>query len=158
MDPTYIDLLFKAAAAAIALLGLFKGVREYHLQGSLKRAEFFLKKNEQFFEDERLVRIRMLIQSNDECLIDGSKVSRDDKRAYLTFFEEVALLYNSGLIKQDVARYMYGYYAIRCLESERFWSGLKKSEKQWGLFLAFADRLKQERSTRSFPDWFSLKF
>ena len=149
------EFILKVAAAIVALLGLLKGVHEYRLQGALKRADFVLKKNEEFFSNERLQRIRVLVQSHDDKL---AGVDRDDRRAYLTFFEEIALLRNSGLIRNDVARYMYGYYAIRCLDSEAFWTGLKKSEKQWGLFLSFAQELKEDRSTPGYKDWIGLKF
>jgi hypothetical protein len=66
----------------------------------------------------------------------------EEKRAYLTFFEELALLHNSGLIRADVIYYMFGYYAVKCLDSENFWSDIKKSELYWGIFLCFARQMK----------------
>jgi hypothetical protein len=40
---------------------------------------------------------------------------------FLGFFEEVALMMNSGLIRKEVAHYMFGYYAIHCWDSKNFW-------------------------------------
>ena len=159
MTPDNIDLLLKVIGAIVALLGLFKGVREYRLQGSLKRAEFFLKKSDRFFEDERFKSVRLLIEKEKrEPTLTGEPVSRDDRKAYLTFFEEIALLDNSGLLDHQVANYMYGYFIVCCLDSKLFWTGLKKSEKQWGLFLSFAERLKKERSKAKTLAWEDLKF
>jgi hypothetical protein len=62
----------------------------------------------------------------------------EEKRAYLTFFEEIAVLKNSRLINGDLAYYMFGYYATKCLESESFWSGMNKNDIFWNAFLRFA--------------------
>jgi hypothetical protein len=159
MTPDNVDLLLKASAAIVALLGLFKGFREYRIQGSLKRAEFFLRKSDRFFEDERFKSVRLLIEKGKkDPTLEGESVSRDDRKAYLTFFEEIALLDNSGLLDHKVANYMYGYFVVSCLDSKLFWVGLKKSEKQWGLFFWYAESLKNERSNSNKPIWTQLEF
>ena len=65
-----------------------------------------------------------------------------DKRDFLGFFEEVALMTNSCLIREAVAHYMFGYYAIRCWESRNFWHGVNRESPYWSLFRDFVERMK----------------
>jgi len=58
------------------------------------------------------------------------------------FFEEFALLKNSGLINDEVALYMFGYFAIKCIDSQNFWFDLNKKQPLWGAFMDFAKEMK----------------
>src|SRR6218665_2888823 len=118
-----------------ALWGLYKGFVEFSLQGKQKRAEIFLKKQGEYFGNKTFNELRALIERDEIQLKD---VNFEDKRAYLTFFEEIAVLKNSQLINADLAYYMFGYYATRCLESENFWSNINKQDIFWNVFLRFA--------------------
>jgi hypothetical protein len=68
--------------------------------------------------------------------------SFEEKRAYLTFFEEIAILKNSKLLNSDLCYYMFGYYSILCYESNNFWSNINKDEVFWNVFLTFAEEMK----------------
>src|SRR5262249_28995192 len=70
-----------------------------------------------------------------------------ERRDFLGFFEEIALMTNSGLIARHVAHYMFGYYAIQCWESLVFWSNLERKSIYWSLFHDFVVQMKkaQER-------------
>jgi hypothetical protein len=59
-----------------------------------------------------------------------------------SLFEEVTLLMNSGLIRKPVAHYMFGYYAIRCWESENFWSDVNRDSPYWAALRTFVDEMK----------------
>ena len=62
-------------------------------------------------------------------------------RSFLRYFEEIALMVNSGLLRKDVAHYMFGYYAIRCWESDYFWTHLNRQGPYWALFREFAGEM-----------------
>lgn len=111
------------AGVVIALFGLFKGIVEYQLQGAQKRADFFLKKQQEFFSNTSFNKIRSLLERDDPEL---TTIPLEDRRAYANFFEEIAVSVNTRLIRNDIAYYMYGYYAMKCDISERFWSDLIK--------------------------------
>lgn len=57
---------------------------------------------------------------------------------------------NSGLVRKDVAHYMFGYYAIRCWESEHFWSEVNRKSIYWALFRDFVEKMKAIEKTFSF--------
>lgn len=122
-----------------ALWGLYKGFIEYSLQGKQKRAEMFLKKQGEYFNNSDFNQIRTMLESDDIAL---KEMGFEKKRAYLTFFEEIAVLKNSGLINGNLAYYMFGYYAVRCLESENFWVNINKQDIFWNVFLRFATEMQ----------------
>ncbi len=133
----------KNIAALIGLIaaigGLYKGFVEFALQGKQKRAEIFLKKQGEYFGNKSFSEIRGLLEKDDPKLKD---IAFEDKRAYLTFFEENAVLKNSKLINGDLAYYTFGYYATKCFESENFWENIKKTDIFWNVFLRFATEMQ----------------
>ena len=133
----------KNGAAIIGLIaaiwGLYKGFVEFALQGTQKRADMFLKKQGEYFNNKSFNEIRGLLEFDDDRL---RHIGFEEKRAYLTFFEEIAVLKNSKLIASDLAYYMFGYYATRCLESENFWSNINKQDIFWNVFLRFATEMQ----------------
>jgi hypothetical protein len=135
--------IIKNIAACVGLLaaiwGLYKGFVEYALQGKQKRAEMFIKKQGEYFGNDSFNEIRGMLEFDDSTLKD---LSFEKKRAYLTFFEEIAVLKNSQLINGDLAYYMFGYYAVRCLESENFWSNINKHDIFWNVFTRFATEMQ----------------
>ena len=134
---------YKDAATAVgvlvALLTLVKGVYEYAKQGAQKRAEQFVEMRRRFKENDPFKEIASLIEQNDPKL---SSVAFKDKLYYVGFFEEVALMVNSDLIKPEVAHYMFGYYAIRCWENDMFWRDVNRNTPYWSLFTAFVTKMK----------------
>lgn len=131
--------IIKNIAAIIGLIaalwGLYRGFLEFALQGKQKRAEMFLKKQGEYFNNPSFNQLRGLIELDDPSLRD---IPFEEKRAYLTFFEEIAVLKNTRLISDDLAYYMFGYYATTCLESTNFWSNINKQDIFWNVFLTFA--------------------
>jgi hypothetical protein len=47
---------------------------------------------------------------------------------------------NLGIIRREVAHYMFGYYAIRCWDSDASWHGVNRNSPYWSLFKNFASR------------------
>lgn len=123
----------------VALVTLIKGVVEYAHQGAQKRAERFTSMRIRFKEDTSFKEICDLLETDDPRL---AQVPFKDKRDFLGFFEEVALMLNSKLIRPAVAHYMFGYYAIRCAESDNFWSDVNRDTPYWALFNDFVARMK----------------
>lgn len=134
----------KDIGVVIALIasswGLWKGVIEFNLQGKQKRAEMFLKKQSEYFGNKAFNEIRSLLEID---AVELRERSFEEKRAYLTFFEEIAILKNSKLLKADLTYYMYGYYATKCLESKNFWSNINQDEIFWSVFLGFSKEMQK---------------
>jgi hypothetical protein len=101
----------------IALFTLVKGVIEYIHQGTQKRAEMYIDFEKRFLENGRFRDICHLLETDD---VELAEIPFGDKLHFLGFFEQIALLLNSKLIRADVAHYMFGYYAIQAEKSQHF--------------------------------------
>lgn len=134
------------AAGLVAVIGLatlIRSVREYILQGTQKRAEAFLNTRKVLADNPRSIEILALAQDNDPVLIDPQKVTYQEKFELLGYFEEVAFMVNSGLIKPRIAWYMFGYYVLSIDRSENFWCNIERSDIYWSVFNSFAKRMMQ---------------
>jgi hypothetical protein len=142
MDLTlFIKEYATSIAALAALITLIKGVFEYTLANTIKRSDSFTELRIKFKTDEKFREICDLVDHNDPKL---EQIEFKDKRDLLGFFEEVALKTNSGLIKKQVAHYMFGYYAIRCWECESFWNSINKYSIYWSLYRDFVYQMIEE--------------
>jgi hypothetical protein len=153
----YVMTLEQAATligTAIALATLLKGVFEYSAQGAQKRAEQFFLLRKRLFENASFQRICAMLRDENPQL---AAVPFEEKAEFLTLFEEVALMMNSGLIRESVAHYMFGYYAIMSWDSDYFWSGLTRESDYWKVFSDFARRMKErEKHFHYSPEEFHL--
>jgi len=140
---------------AIALVTVIKGVFEFTQQGAQKRAEQFTAMRRHFKEDQSFKEICDLLETDDPKL---REISFKDKRDFLGFFEEIALMFNSGVIRLGVAHYMFGYYAIRCWASENFWSSVNRNSPYWSLFKDFAAVMKTVEGDLALGRRRSLRF
>jgi hypothetical protein len=89
---------------------------------------------ERLLKDD-IYRICFLLETNSAEL---RNVDRKERQKFLGFYELIAIMYNSKILKPDIAHYMFGYYAIRCDGSEHFWYDMNKDSSYWNLFKAFA--------------------
>ena len=148
----FIDIT-TLVGVAIALFTLIKGIVEFVKQGTQKRAEQFVEMRKRFKENEIFREISALLENdNPKLAFEPYK----NKRDYLGFFEEIALMVNSGLIKGEVAYYMFGYYAIKCWKSDNFWKIKSKNGKSqyinresqyWILFKKFVEKMMQKEDS-----------
>ncbi len=140
----------------IAVAALAKGILEYTRNAVQARVERFAKLRQEFFDDPRIAKITELLETDDPKLAD---VSARDKWRFLGFFEQVALLLRAHLTTDQLAYYMFGYYATLCDRSRWFWgSAFPKDEAYWLLFLDFVRRMKVvEDSKRADPSKFVAK-
>jgi hypothetical protein len=137
-------------AATIALITFIKGVYEYVRQGALRRAEFFLRLNERFSRNEDYQMIRSLLETNDPAISD---VPIERRRDYACFFEEAAVLTNSGLLEKDFSIYFFGAFAVDIWDSKYFWFGLEKNSQHWDVLRNYVDLTKRQSSTHKRKSW-----
>ncbi|MEH2321425.1 DUF4760 domain-containing protein [Nostoc sp.] len=123
----------------VALLTLMKGIYEYTRQLAQKRSEQYAEMRKRFRESKVIFQLIGMLETNDSNL---AEVSWSDKVELLGFYEDIALMVNSGIIKRNVAFYMFGYYAIRCWESEYFWDDVNRDSRYWSLFRDFVNEMK----------------
>ena len=154
---TSIATIAGVLGALVALGTLIKALMEYTQQGRQKRAEHFfelrrkLKENKEFSVIAGLLDEASLIGGQSaEARAELRELSFQIKRDYLGLFEEVAIAMNSGLIKPQVAHYMFGYYALLCWQSDDFWVNVNKLSDYWSLFHDFCDRMRVEQDRFEF--------
>jgi hypothetical protein len=139
-----LTIAIGAAGVTVAFAAAVKAIVEYQKQGITKRAEIFLQMRSRLKQDSPFNNICLMLETDDKAL---KEVSIVEKGRFIGFFEEFSLLKNSGFINEHVSFYMFGYFAVKCLESENFWLGLNKDEPLWSLFRDFANQMKKARGT-----------
>jgi len=137
-------VIIGAVGVTVAVVTAIMALVEFRKQGITKRAEIFLQMRSRLREDASFKEICQMLETDNELL---KQISLIEKDRFLGFFEELALIKKSGFINDDVSLYMFGYYAIKCLESENFWVGLNKSHNLWNLFMDFAHQMKAARDS-----------
>ena len=118
------------------------GLLEFRRQGKQRRVDHFVMLRRRLKENNVFSEICLFLDDDNEKLIN---ISAQNKRDFLGLIEEVALLLNSRLIHEEIAYYMFGYYAIACVESKNFWANfsVEKNNKYWQLFFDFAKKAKE---------------
>ena len=137
-----ISITVGAFLALIPLLTFMRGIVEYIKQGAQKRIEMFLKMKQSFNDNKHFQEISALLNDS----MENPELKRFDKKLrgdYATFFEELALLRNSGLLKKELACYMFSYDAILCWDSKVFWDGMSKDDRYWGILRKFVEEMKE---------------
>ena len=124
----------------VTIFAFLNGLLEYRRQGMQKRVEHFTQLRRRLKENPAFKEICGLLFTDDLRL---AKVNAQDKRDFIGLLEEVALQLNSGLIRPELAHYMFGYYTVKCMESRYFWANLTLDELYWDLFRDFADEMKR---------------
>ena len=140
MDWDTIKNIILLLGSIVGLLALIKGVIEYSRNNAMKRAEYFATLHKQLNE---VVVLSQICDYLDTDSPDLANLGYAKKYQFLSFFETVALMVNTGLLKKELAQYMFSYYAIRCYESNNFWTEIDKDSPYWTLFRSFAREMKQ---------------
>lgn len=126
----------------IALITFVTGTLQYVVQGRQQRANQFIEMRRRFLEN---VVFRDLLSLLAKDSLDLKHASIQDRRNLVGFLEEVALLVDSKIIREDVAYYMFGYYVNLIYKSENFWEGLDREGPYWQVFRKFAERMKDHQ-------------
>jgi hypothetical protein len=133
-------------AGVVTLITFMTGVLQYVRQGRQHRATQFVEMRRRFLEDPSFREILNLLGTNDERL---ASLPIQDRRNFVGFLEEVALMVNSEVLSARVAHYMFGYYVLLVDGSESFWEGLDRSSEYWSVFRGFAQTMKTQRGLAS---------
>jgi hypothetical protein len=134
------------AAGVIGFITFLTGLLEYVRQGRQHRAQNFVQMRRRFLETPQYRQILDKLAVDDPTLAEESI---QEKRNFIGFLEEVALMVNSRLIRREVAHYMFGYYVLLAARSEHFWSGLDKESQYWTVFRDFADEMKRMNESKA---------
>ena len=118
----------------LALLNYYKAEKQ-------KRAEHFFKLRDKYNNDPTFIKIREIIYSPDNKDISRG-INPDEKRKFLGFYEEIAIMVNSKLINEELAFYMFGYYAKKCNELDVFKTYINEDKEYWKVFSEFATKMK----------------
>lgn len=124
----------------LALTTFFSGMFEYIRQGHQHRAANFVQMRRRFLEDPLFRDILNLMATNTPAL---KKTPIQDRRNFVGFLEEVALMVNSRLIRKEVAHYMFGYYVLLTDRCEDFWDGLERESQYWSVFRQFSSQMTE---------------
>lgn len=126
-------------AGAVALITFVTGTYQYLRQNRYTRVQHFVDMRRRFLENPTFRELLELLATDDPKL---SQMPVQDRRNLVGFFEEVALLMNSGILQPQVTRYMFGYY-VRLLDSStHFWEGLDKGSVYWTVFRDLSRQLE----------------
>ncbi len=126
---------------------LLVGVYSYMKQSKQKRIEYFIAKRGEFDKEKRFRDILKGLEGDPTTLV---VIPPDDKRYFLGFLEEIALLMNSKMIQSEIFHYMFGFFTIKCWDTGEFWANLENDEKNhlyWCLFRHFVDQMKREENS-----------
>lgn len=132
------------AGGVFALVTFLSGVVEYSRQNHSKRAEHFLMMRRRFLEDPLFREISTGLATDDRNL---SQMPVQDRRNYIGFLEEVALMVNSKIIRPEIANYMFGYYVVLADRSQNLWKDLDRNGVYWTVFRNFAELMRRTDQT-----------
>jgi len=105
-------------AAVVAVATFVKALHEYVLENKRKRAQMYFEMRASYKFDEKFSDMFEMLEKDSKELMH---LNFNKKQDFLGFYEDLALLMNTGVLKPEVVHYMFGYYAIRCWQSENFW-------------------------------------
>ena len=124
---------------AIAFITLWQGLFQYGRQNHAARANQFIQMRRRFLEEESFQELLTLIHEN--CS-EISEKPIQDRRNLVGFLEEIALMMNSGLIRPEVAHYMFGYYVLLINDCDAFWKDLDREGDYWAVYRAFVSKMR----------------
>ena len=128
------------ASGLVASITLFWAVFTYARSLAMTRADRFLAMRIRFKENETFASLFELLTKKHSPEL--RQLSYRDKQLFLGFYEEIALLVNTGLMNKHAAHYMFSYYAIRCWNSPDFWCGMDRESRFWRLFRNFVKEME----------------
>ena len=129
----------------VAVATLVKAVVEFKLQNSLKRFEKYQEMNEIYSRDATMTAMRDVLRAGGVVL---EKYDPIEKYKFMAFYEDIAVMCQSGLMRIEVAAYMFGYDARIAWVSQAFVANLgdAREDPNWALFWSFCNRLDAYRT------------
>jgi hypothetical protein len=149
----------KLAAALAAGIVAGKWLFEYTRKARLER---FMKYEEMRERTDTGVLSTALEKLDESGTLGASSIVFTDEEvdSVMEFYEEIALMFNSKLIRPAVAYYMFGYFIIKSKTSPEFnkkyqaLRGKYKDQDFWRVFEDFRDRMAQYHDRiQGDPNW-----
>jgi hypothetical protein len=129
-----------SGTAIVAIVTMIKGYYEYKLSTKQKRIELYEKLGTKLETDKTLKKIIDYLETENP---DLKNMSRFDRYKFLRYYEDITLIMNSGLMKPEIAHYMFSYYAIKCDSSSVFWHDINRKAIYWKAFNDFVSQMKE---------------
>lgn len=129
-----IRVVIELFAVGTLFLGFWK-FRQGNLQ---RRTENFARLRAKFHEIEGLPSLLEKLDLGQ----DVTNVSYRVKLNFIGLYEDLFILFENKLIEKNVALYMFGFYAMKCEDSDTFWAELSKEDPYWTAFHQFASEAK----------------
>ena len=120
----------------------------------LSRFEKFLDFQKRYREEDALIKVRQWIFSEQLGSSGIPKPSDYELHQFMGFFEEVAIMINSGLMSDDLAAYTIGIDAARFYDTVPTYHG----DRYFLLFNSFALRMKKRFETLTEREIAALRF
>lgn len=156
---TTLDLIKTIAISGtsiVAIITLIKGYSEYRLSVKQKRSELYETYRKKLKENETISRVVDALENDNVNIAD---LPRFERYMFLGFYEDIALLMNTKLIKPEIAHYMFGYYAMRCWENDKFWTDINRESHYWRVFKEFVEKMRDlEDNKMTIPENKKIKF
>jgi len=128
-----------SGTAIVAIFTLIKGYKEYVKSNKQKRVELFKDYRNKLKENEIIKNILDLLETKNPEIRDLPKF---DRYLFIGFYEEIALLVNSNLLKPEIAHYMFAYYAKLCWNNKDFWHDINRESMYWRVFKEFVEKME----------------
>jgi hypothetical protein len=145
---TFADVVRNAAGitAIVGVLALIvtiiSAAFNYSKQNLLARFEKYSELSKGWYDDKEIQEIIVLLDHDPEGKLVAMPASR--KEAFVGFYEEIALMLESGILRERIAYYMFGYHTILCYENSDFWTDdMELEDPYWSLFRRFAKQMKK---------------
>jgi len=134
-----VETILKDITGVVAVVTLMKGVYEYMMQRSDKRAQQFLEMRKSFRENKEFQKILEHLHGDQ----DFSQISDTVKFEFMGFFEDLAFLINSKLMKKETVFYMFSFDVIAAWNNSLFWDDELKNDKYWSLLSDFVNQMME---------------
>jgi hypothetical protein len=152
-----VSALVGVASFLLAIVGAYIAYRSYQQRtaeiaskNKLDRFNNYLIANTYFENDKNINAVRDAAESG-----NWSTVTKDHRYYFMAFYEQVALMMQSGLISEDAAFYIYGFELMRAYEDPEFWhNNDPKDDKYWELLRHLYERMfkySKRYEDRPFP-------
>ena len=158
-QPEAVKAVIAIVTLLLAVYGFFHGLRAYReqktrendelerrndeteRQGRLNRFEKFQQMHSRYQEDSS---IQVVLRSLYPEQIEGDKEKQspatlEDKLNFMGFYEELAIMVNSGLLRPETAYYTFGVDSGKFWEKETYWH----DDPTWKLFRSFVQDAKE---------------
>jgi hypothetical protein len=117
-----------------------KGIIEYTQQNAIRRLELFQAMRKRFEESPAMQRVRAALEADKEDAV--TSLAKNDKVDFLAFYEDLALMVDSRMMRPEIAQYWFGFYVVLANEKQAFWADLNPNLPYWRVVRQFAQKMQ----------------